>query len=118
MSVQCYRKILFPDIKYISSSLQWQNLFYDRKPDTKIQLSHVSEGEREKIQYWFWLIFSNLVGHVGKSDVRVETDLFYWVSIVVVLLSSQVLSEQSSLNLLREVKYESEEKVSLCLTTV
>ena len=32
-----------------------------------------------------------------------------------VLLSSQVLSEQSSLNLLREVKYESEEKVSVSL---
>ena len=49
------------------------------------------------------------------SDVGVETDIFYPVSIVVVLLSSQVLSEQSSLNLLREVKYESEEKVSVSL---
>ena len=46
------------------------------------------------------LISANLFSifsHVGNvmSDVGVETDIFYPVSIVVVLLSSQVLSEQS-----------------------
>ena len=55
-------------------------------------------GREREIQRWFQLIFFQSWAMWGMSwcDVRVETDLFYWVSIVVVLLSSQDLSEEMS----------------------